>query len=92
MNPRAKCKIELETKKMEAAFIGAVEAGEKPQELLDYLQFIATRKTGYRPPATANAGNAGGHPAQTVPHKNGDYEEIAHGDLLGRQIVEGGAP
>jgi hypothetical protein len=58
MNPRAKGKIELETAKMEAAFIAAFKAGESPQEMLDYLTFIATHQTGYRPPATANAGNA----------------------------------
>jgi hypothetical protein len=59
MNPRPRGKIELETAKMEAAFIGAVEAGEEPQEQLDYLAFIAARKTGYRPPAGSGADKCG---------------------------------
>jgi prophage antirepressor-like protein len=44
-NPRAKGKVELETVKMEAAFRAAVNAGESPQELLEYLKFISVRLT-----------------------------------------------
>jgi hypothetical protein len=50
MNPRPKGKIEMATLKMEMAFIEALEAGESPWEILDYLEFIATRKMGHRHP------------------------------------------